>query len=102
MICARFHGDNLFAFSKFSAASGMFASLAIALTVPGLIPPISLATAVAFGLALSAAVIFARASEENLIGSFLAEENQATRIQGASEGEGLMLPSSASDLTIQQ
>ena len=50
MICARLSGDNLFAFAKFSAASGMFASLAIALTVPGLIPPISLATAVAFGL----------------------------------------------------
>src|SRR5271170_3745464 len=45
MICARLSGDNRFAFARFSAASGMFASLAIALTVPGLIPPISLATA---------------------------------------------------------
>jgi hypothetical protein len=45
----------------------MFAFFAITLTVAGLIPPISLATAAEFGLALSAATIFARTSAGNFV-----------------------------------
>ena len=60
-ICARFSGESLFVFPIDAAASRMFASLAILLTVIADIPPTALATAVAFGLILSAAVIFARA-----------------------------------------
>ena len=57
---ARFSGESLFLFSGFSAASRMFASLAILPTVLALTSPTSLATLLAFGLAASASTMRAR------------------------------------------
>ena len=65
---ARVSGESRFLFSILTAASRMSAFLAIALTVDGAMPPISLATALAFGFILSASAIFSRASGEVLSG----------------------------------
>ncbi len=55
-----------FSFSRFSAASRIFASLAILPTVLALTSPTSLATLLAFGLASSASMMRARVSGESL------------------------------------
>src|ERR1700722_4126630 len=65
---ARVSGESRFLFPIVTAASWMPAFLAIALTVDGSMPPISLATALAFGFILSASAIFSRPSAEIFVG----------------------------------
>ena len=65
---ARVWGESRFLFPIVTAASWMPAFLAIALTVDGSMPPISLATALAFGFILSASAILSRASAESFVG----------------------------------